>query len=215
MASSTFDPSRVHSLTRPNMVSVGTIVWLSSELMFFAGLFAMYFTARARATDGWPPEPTELNVPYALVVTLILVLRELNVPRVRVTGRRGDAIGLELERGLYTANALANERLILDTVAAAEQPVRHVVLGLRQQEVMSITVLDALENLDRELLQLGVTLHLAALPTAASEVAARTAWFSAMDGAGRVHDSVDEGLTATQASGASDDVHPGEVPDER
>jgi cytochrome c oxidase subunit 3 len=73
VASSTFDTSRVHSLTRPNMVSVGTIVWLASELMFFAGLFAMYFTARARATDGWPPEPTELNVPYALVFTLILV----------------------------------------------------------------------------------------------------------------------------------------------
>ena len=52
VASSTFDTSRVHSLTRPNMVSVGTIIWLSSELMFFAGLFAMYFTARARATDG-------------------------------------------------------------------------------------------------------------------------------------------------------------------
>lgn len=73
MASSTFDTSRVHSLTRPNMVSVGTIVWLASELMFFAGLFAMYFTARARAEDGWPPEPTELNVPYALAFTLILV----------------------------------------------------------------------------------------------------------------------------------------------
>ncbi len=73
VASSTFDTSRVHSLTRPNMVSVGTIIWLSSELMFFAGLFAMYFTARARATEGWPPEPTELNIPYALVVTLILV----------------------------------------------------------------------------------------------------------------------------------------------
>ena len=62
VASSTFDTSRVHSLTRPNMVSVGTIIWLSSELMFFAGLFAMYFTARARATEGWPPEPTELNL---------------------------------------------------------------------------------------------------------------------------------------------------------
>ena len=48
VASSTFDTSRVHSLTRPNMVSVGTIIWLSSELMFFAGLFAMYFTV-ARA----------------------------------------------------------------------------------------------------------------------------------------------------------------------
>jgi cytochrome c oxidase subunit 3 len=73
VASSTFDTSRVHSLTRPNMVSVGTIVWLASELMFFAGLFAMYFTSRARATGAWPPAPTELAVPYALVFTLILV----------------------------------------------------------------------------------------------------------------------------------------------
>ena len=32
---------------RPNLVSVGTIVWLSSELMFFAALFAMYFTIRS------------------------------------------------------------------------------------------------------------------------------------------------------------------------
>ena len=43
---------RVHSLNRPNMVSVGTIVWLSSELMFFAGLFAMYFTVRAQNDTG-------------------------------------------------------------------------------------------------------------------------------------------------------------------
>jgi cytochrome c oxidase subunit 3 len=73
VASSTFDTSRVHSLTRPNMVSVGTIVWLASELMFFAGLFAMYFTSRARALGEWPPPPTELDVPYATVFTLILV----------------------------------------------------------------------------------------------------------------------------------------------
>jgi cytochrome c oxidase subunit III len=64
---------RVHSLNRPNMVSVGTIVWLSSELMFFAGLFAMFFTVKAQNEGHWPPEPTELNVPYALVVTIILV----------------------------------------------------------------------------------------------------------------------------------------------
>ena len=85
VASSTFDTSRVHSLTRPNMVSVGTIIWLSSELMFFAGLFAMYFTARARATEGWPPEPTELNLPYATIFTVILVrvLGHLPVRRVR------------------------------------------------------------------------------------------------------------------------------------
>src|SRR5262245_36585486 len=46
-APTSFDQSRVHSLTRPNMVSVGTIIWLSSELMFFAALFAMYFSIRA------------------------------------------------------------------------------------------------------------------------------------------------------------------------
>ena len=93
VASSTFDTSRVHSLTRPNLVSVGTIIWLSSELMFFAGLFAMYFTARARATDGWPPEPTELNLPYATIFTVILtfvmglvfVLAQANEYRVLVT----------------------------------------------------------------------------------------------------------------------------------
>ena len=41
---------RAHpTVNRPNMVQVGTIVWLASELMFFAGLFAMYFVARAQA----------------------------------------------------------------------------------------------------------------------------------------------------------------------
>ena len=38
--------------SRPNLVSVGTIVWLSSELMFFAALFAMYFTIKSVDT-GW------------------------------------------------------------------------------------------------------------------------------------------------------------------
>src|ERR671922_1677438 len=65
--------ARVHPLNRPNMVSVGTIVWLSSELMFFAGLFAFYFTARAQAGGNWPPPPTELNLYPTVPVTLVLV----------------------------------------------------------------------------------------------------------------------------------------------
>ena len=57
------------------MVSVGTIVWLSSELMFFAGLFAMYFTIRsATGADNWPPEHVELSVGDAAVFTTILIL---------------------------------------------------------------------------------------------------------------------------------------------
>ena len=56
------------------MVSVGTIVWLSSELMFFAGLFAMYFTIRSVSPELWSEKTAGLNVPYATANTLILVI---------------------------------------------------------------------------------------------------------------------------------------------
>ena len=56
------------------MVSVGTIVWLSSELMFFAALFAAYFTIRAVSSDLWAQETAKLNVPFSTVNTIILVL---------------------------------------------------------------------------------------------------------------------------------------------
>ena len=59
------------------MVSVGTIVWLSSELMFFAALFASYFTIRAVSAPLWAQETEKLNVPFAAVNTTILVLSSL------------------------------------------------------------------------------------------------------------------------------------------
>lgn len=86
--------SRVHSLNRPNMVSVGTIVWLSSELMFFAGLFAMYFTARAQAGGNWPPEPTELNLALAVPVTLVLIASSFTCQMGVFAAERGDVFGL-------------------------------------------------------------------------------------------------------------------------
>ncbi len=61
------------TLNRPNMVSVGTVVWLASELMFFAGLFAMYFTLRATSGELWAEEAAKLNVPFAATITTILV----------------------------------------------------------------------------------------------------------------------------------------------
>src|SRR5690349_22532829 len=61
------------TLNRPNMVSVGTVVWLSSELMFFAGLFAMYFTLRSTSGEMWVEETAKLNFPFALVNTIVLV----------------------------------------------------------------------------------------------------------------------------------------------
>ncbi len=60
--------------TRPNLVAVGTMVWLSSELMFFAALFAFYFTLRGHLPKLWDERAGELNVPYALVNTIVLVV---------------------------------------------------------------------------------------------------------------------------------------------
>jgi cytochrome c oxidase subunit 3 len=56
------------------MVTVGTIVWLSSELMFFAGLFAAYFTIRNISPLLWAQETTKLNIPFATANTTVLVL---------------------------------------------------------------------------------------------------------------------------------------------
>ena len=121
VASSAFDTSRVHSLTRPNMVSVGTIIWLASELMFFAGLFAMYFTARARSTEGWPPEPTELNLPYATIFTIILVLSSVTCQFGVFAAENGNVYGLRrwftitFVMGLIFVLAQFNEYRILVT----------------------------------------------------------------------------------------------------
>ena len=75
--------SRLRGLSgRPDAVSVGTIVWLASELMFFAALFAAYFTIRnvtnAQAeTSGlgslWATETATLNVSFAVANTAVLV----------------------------------------------------------------------------------------------------------------------------------------------
>jgi cytochrome c oxidase subunit 3 len=60
--------------TRPNMVAVGTMVWLASELMFFAALFAFYFTIRGNAPELWAERSADLNITLASVNTLILVI---------------------------------------------------------------------------------------------------------------------------------------------
>ncbi|WP_364518955.1 cytochrome c oxidase subunit 3 [Nocardioides sp. LML1-1-1.1] len=59
---------------RPSMVAVGTIIWLSSELMFFAALFASYFTIRSVSPEMWAENTDLLNVPFASINTTILVL---------------------------------------------------------------------------------------------------------------------------------------------
>ncbi len=75
---------------RPNIVSVGTIVWLSSELMFFAALFSMYFTMRAVNPELWANETQLLNIPFASVNTTVLVLSSVTCQLGVFAAERGD-----------------------------------------------------------------------------------------------------------------------------
>jgi cytochrome c oxidase subunit 3 len=81
---------------RPNMVSVGTIVWLSSELMFFAALFAMYFTLRAVNPDVWFEETPKLALPFATINTIILVLSSVTCQLGVFAAERGDVRKLRM-----------------------------------------------------------------------------------------------------------------------
>ncbi len=73
------------------MVTVGTIVWLSSELMFFAGLFAAYFTIRNISPELWAQETEVLNVPFATANTTILVLSSVTCQFGVFAAERGKA----------------------------------------------------------------------------------------------------------------------------
>ena len=76
------------------MVSVGTIVWLSSELMFFAALFAMYFSIRAAAPGLWKEHTPHLNVAYATTNTIILVLSSVTCQLGVFAAEKGDVFAL-------------------------------------------------------------------------------------------------------------------------
>ncbi len=60
-------------MNRPSVAAVGTIIWLASEVMFFAALFAMYFSLRGAAPELWAEGTEQLNVVFATINTLILV----------------------------------------------------------------------------------------------------------------------------------------------
>jgi cytochrome c oxidase subunit 3 len=77
---------------RPTPLAVGVVVWLASELMFFAGLFAAYYTLRAE-TDVWPPEGVELDVPRAFASTVLLLASSGTMHLSVVRAEHGDRKG--------------------------------------------------------------------------------------------------------------------------
>ncbi len=54
------------------MLAIGVMIWLGSELMFFSGLFAAFFTIRSEHLV-WPPAGTHLDTIRAGIFTAVLV----------------------------------------------------------------------------------------------------------------------------------------------
>jgi MFS superfamily sulfate permease-like transporter len=128
-------------------------------------------------------------VAVGVVLTLVMVLHELNRPRVVVVAQDAATLILRLDAPLYTANVLGTLTAIEDAVAAAGNP-STVILDASILKVTSVTVLDSLADLDHDLAGVGATLHLAALPPEALALARRISWFRGLEAAGRVHDTV-------------------------
>jgi cytochrome c oxidase subunit III len=82
---------------------LGMLLFLTSEVMFFAGLFAAYFATRANAPGGlWPPINPESNppepyflefLPFVLPATILLVLSSFTAQFAVWAIRRGDRTG--------------------------------------------------------------------------------------------------------------------------
>jgi cytochrome c oxidase subunit III len=72
---------------------LGMLLFIASEVMFFAGLFATYFNAKATSPGVWgPPEGAhELDLPLAAALTAILVASSFTMQFGVWAIRRGDS----------------------------------------------------------------------------------------------------------------------------
>ncbi len=102
---------------------LGMLLFIASEVMFFGGLFATYFNARASVPAGtWgPPEGAhELDIALAGVLTAILLASSFTMQFGVWAIRRGDARGLRM----WTAITL-----VLGVLFLAGQLYDYSVLG--------------------------------------------------------------------------------------
>ena len=75
------------------MLAVGTVVWLASELMFFGGLFAAYFTLKAESRV-WPPPGIELETLLSGIFTIFLIASSGTMILAVRSLERGDRAGM-------------------------------------------------------------------------------------------------------------------------
>ena len=100
---------------------LGMLLFITSEIMFFAGLFAAYFNVRANS-PAWPPEGFENSLHVLPIVgpaTVLLILSsvtcQVGVWAIRRNDRRGlnRAIGITLVLGIVFLVAQAVDYALL------------------------------------------------------------------------------------------------------
>lgn len=89
-----------HAQGGVNTALLGMLLFIGSEIMFFAGLFAAYFNARASAVafgQPWPPEGLEHIIEPGLipvVATIILIISSGTMQYALWRIRKGDRTGM-------------------------------------------------------------------------------------------------------------------------
>lgn len=92
-------PEGTHGQKGIDTALLGMMLFIASEIMFFAGLFGVYFNVRA-STPAWPPGDIDFIEPFPLplVGTFLLVLSSFTIQwaiwRIRKNDRTGLVRGL-------------------------------------------------------------------------------------------------------------------------
>jgi len=82
---------------------IGVLLFITSEIMFFAGLFAAYFTIRAAHGNPWPPEGFHPEIEIALLLLAILLTSSFTMEYAVRSIKRGDRTGLVRGLGITLA----------------------------------------------------------------------------------------------------------------
>ena len=147
-----------------------------------------------------------------VALTLVLVVRQVNRPRVRPLYRRegggwttlppddgGDVASfllLHVDGPIYTGNAQVTLDAVVEAALDAQPPVHSVVLEASAVHQVTVPMLDGLRSLQQELATEGFTLRLAGVPPETLEVMRRDAWFVDAESAGLVFATVDDAVAA-------------------
>jgi len=160
-----------------------------------------------------------LGVAAGVALTLALVVRNLNHPRIRpLYARAGGgwtplepasteqttyagALLLHLDGSLYTGNAQATLDDVVRRAQLAGPGVHAVVLEGSAVHVVSVTMIDTFRSMQEELLTEGCTLILTGFPPETLEQMRRSRWFAEAEGRGLTQPTVEAALAAAEAQG--------------